>query len=140
MARLPATRKELKASFKKHFSVYRAYKDTTFPVTAKRLLLFYSVESGLKCFLLEQSHERSTDKLGKDYGHNIRLLAKDAKISSENRYRLHSFALPNGTPVNPELLHQVWRYAIETNRHDAEQKNEEALFHIAQWLEENLSR
>jgi hypothetical protein len=104
------------------------------------LLLFYSVESGLKCFLLEQSHGHSTDKLGKEYGHDIRSLAKDAKISSENRYRLHSFDLPNGTPVNPEMLHQIWRYAIETNRHDMEQKNEEALFHIAQWLEENLNR
>ena len=147
MKRIPATRKELKLSFRHHYFIYKKLNgDTTLNPRTKRLILFYSVESGLKCFLLNKIQKNTTNDLEKhpDYsylekhGHDIRNLIKSVNLGDEANYQLKSFVLQRYGKIEPDQLHQIWRYGIETKDLDYENKSEKVLQNIANWLESHI--
>jgi hypothetical protein len=141
VARLPATRHELKRSFEKHFHVYTTIDQTFHPMT-RRLVLFYSVESGLKCHLLWKIGKNNTNDLqnhqGFDYlqahGHDIKQLVKSSGISGSSQYILKSVSDIHGNKIEPENLHQIWRYGITVQKSRDEQDAEDTLKNIALWL------
>lgn len=148
MARVPAKRKDLKNSFKKHYNVYKTIKDASCHPMSKRMLLFYAVESGLKCLLLDQIHKNTTLDLQeyhgfdflKKHGHDINKLLKLVKIGDSKQYMLTSIPVPRSWPprtIEPEELHQIWRYGIEMGITEQEKQAEEKLRNIAAWLDDN---
>jgi hypothetical protein len=145
MARIPATSKQLKCSFRGYYKMYKGTSTSDFYQSAKRLLLFYSVESGLKCFLLNSMQKANTDDLEDrftclhNHGHDIRELAKSAKIGGQSNYQLQSFkSMALQRRIEPEELHQIWRYGIETMCPVEEAKAETVLQNIAVWLEQRI--
>jgi hypothetical protein len=145
MARIPATRKQLKDSFMHHYLAYKSIGNnaTLNPIT-KRLILFYSVESGLKCFLLNKIQKNTTKDLenhpeyNNSSGHNIRELIKFAKIGDQNSFQLKSYVSQKFGKIEPEQLHQIWRYGIKLDDLDYESKSEKILQNVAIWLEARI--
>jgi hypothetical protein len=80
----------------------------------RNLLLFYAVECGLKAAWLTRSRLRDTSEIHlqlKERGHDLMFWAKalhlPATITSGGVcFRLRS----NGTRLDVQLAHQVWRY------------------------------
>jgi len=145
MARIPATKKELKKSFRFHYLVYQKIsKDETLNPITRRLILFYSVESGLKCFILNRMQKNSTEEL-EDYqgynnpdGHDIRELIKIAHIGDQENFQLKTFISQKIGKIEPKQLHQIWRYGIETNDSDNENRSEKILQNVANWLNSRI--
>jgi hypothetical protein len=141
MAQLAATVRELKTSFRKHFHVYNKI-DPTFNPMTRRLLLFYSVESGLKCFLLMKIRKNNTNDFQqhheysylREHGHDIKKLIKFSGISGSADYNLTHFTDIHGNQIEPEYLHQIWRYGIKTDKEQNEAEAERVLKNIALWL------
>jgi hypothetical protein len=108
----------------------------------RRLLLFYSVESGLKCYLLRKIEKNNTTDLQNhrafDYlqahGHDIKQLVKSSGISGRSQYILKSVFDMHGNKIEPENLHQIWRYGITARKSRDEQEAEDTLENIALWL------
>jgi hypothetical protein len=113
----------------------------------RRLLLFYAVESGLKCFLLGEIHKNTTDELQEYHefsylkegsGHDINSLVKSAGIGDSRNYQMVHFSVPKKRPsveIEPEELHQIWRYGIELGISEYEEQAEVILKNIAIWLD-----
>ncbi|MDR3138625.1 MAG: hypothetical protein LBT95_03010 [Treponema sp.] len=145
MAQIPASRRELKNAFSKHYHVYNAMDQSYHPMT-RRLLLFYAVESGLKCYLLKNIHKYMTSELYtykqfndlQEHGHDIRRLVKFAGISGQKDYQLGNLFMKNGDTIAPEQFHQLWRYGIESRVLENEDRIEVTLKNIADWLSSNL--
>jgi hypothetical protein len=146
MAQTPASQQELKNSFKKHYHVYNTI-DTSFHPMTRRLLLFYVVESGLKCYLLKKIHKNRTDELYshreymelKEHGHDLRRLVKLAGIGGQGAYQLKRLVRSNEQTVEPEQFHQLWRYGIKTKTSESEEQAETVLQNIVAWLNNNLN-
>jgi hypothetical protein len=143
MAQIPVSQMELKNAFKKHYHVYSTIDSSYNPIT-RRLLLFYAVESGLKCYLLKRIHKNTTNELYAYYksvglrGHDIRRLVKLVGIMGKDAYHLKRFVMADGNLVEPEQFHQVWRYGIKTESAKNEAQAESILKNIAVWLTNNL--
>jgi hypothetical protein len=110
----------------------------------RRLLLFYSVESGLKCFLLKKIRKNTTDELQsyheygylKDHGHDIKFLIKSVNLEGQAKYTLKHYSAVHGRQIEPEQFHQIWRYGIETGDDSFEEQSEAVLKNVALWLDE----
>jgi hypothetical protein len=145
MAQIPASRRELKNAFGKHYHVYNTMEHPSPPMT-RRLLLFYAVESGLKSYLLKGIHKHMTSELYaykqfndlQEHGHDIKLLVKFAGISGQKDYQLGNLFRKNGDTIAPEQFHQLWRYGIESRASKNEDHIEVVLRNIADWLSNNL--
>jgi hypothetical protein len=125
--------------------MYKGTITSDFHQMTKRLLLFYSVESGLKYFLLNSIQKTNTTDLEgcfeylQKHGHDIRELVKSAKIGRQSNYQLQSFkSNALNRRIEPEALHQIWRYGIETKCPAKEEKAETILQNIAVWLEQRI--
>jgi hypothetical protein len=147
MAQIPASQRELRNAFSKHYHVYNTMDQSYHPMT-RRLLLFYAVESGLKCYLLKGIHKNTTSELYthnqfyglEKHGHDIKLLVKFAGISGQKNYQLGNLSEKNGNPIPPEKFHQIWRYGIESKVPKNENHIEITLKNIADWLSSNLAQ
>lgn len=72
---------ELKNSYAKHYNFYRHIDGYD---KSRRLLLFYAVECGLKCLMLKNIGQNTTDDLFqyagyarlRDRGHDVKLMVK----------------------------------------------------------------
>ena len=76
---IPVTRREFRDGFKTHYNCYKGIQGYD---KSRRLLLFYSVECGLKCLLLKRVQKNTYAELLacdgmdtlKDDGHNLKKL------------------------------------------------------------------
>ena len=141
MARIPATKKELKNSFKHHYLVYQKIDENEMlNSSTKRLILFYSVESGLKYFILNKIQKNTTKELenhpgyNNPDGHDIREMMKFAGIGDHASFQLTSISSTKRGRIEPRQLHQIWRYGIEINNPDDENRSEKILHNVAVWL------
>lgn len=115
------TRNEFKESYKKHYALYRRVDKEISPKT-RRLILFYSVECGLKCLILKNIGKNTYEDLeiySKERnlhinGHNINALIRE--IGMDKEYCLKRIKLSGaGGYVSSERFNELWRYgaAIE---------------------------
>ena len=142
MAQLVATRKNFEHAFKKHYECYK-----TFPQDAhkrsKRLLLVYAVENGLKCLLLKKICKQDSDDLRRhsgcrkcmgDDGHDIKEMLKWLGTGGQFHIKNFKVGSVDVQNVEPHLLHQFWRYGLETEDISAEEDVEQTLFQIVDWV------
>ena len=144
MAKLPATRQNLKTAFQKHKACYEFMQNHH--DRSRRLVLFYAVESGLKVYLLDKIHKHSIEDLFQhqgysylqDNGHDIIKMLKSANLSGQ--YRLKVLHGDKNIQVEPHQYHQFWRYGLNSKNETEEQEVEKTLYHIAEFLSQNLTK
>ena len=132
------TVREFYYSFKKH---YHCYKEIRGYEKTKRLILFYAVECGLKCRLMQRTGKNTyhellacdeMDRLKKD-GHNIRLLLQKNEV---DRFRIGVIRMTGRqASVTPGEFNQLWRYGIKDTVYEDETAAEDVLCEIAVWLD-----
>jgi hypothetical protein len=91
--------------------------------TIAALLLFYSVECGLKAALLRRSGARDTSSLtGSERSHDLRGLSKALRLSpslaSRPYYRLRDSQDAHNVTVAVHELHEAWRYGRKLQASD----------------------
>ena len=84
--KVTSDKKDFKNSYKKHYYTYKTLDDKNSSKFSRQLLLFYSVECGLKCKLLEkwklnspkEIFENKNDERNRSIGsHNIKIIIKE---------------------------------------------------------------
>ena len=137
------TRSEFQLSWKNHYSLYKRTNSVVSPRT-RRLLLFYSVECGLKS-LIKTEIGKNTDEELKKYsednqkgvhGHDLKAMTKEVGI--EHKYPLKGIHLKEGQVVTSERYNELWRYGASVMDEKEEIKTEKTLQGIAQWIEQRL--
>ena len=139
--RINVTRREFQDSYRRH---YKMYKETTGSDKSRRLLLFYSVECGLKSLLMKDlgnnTYEEFVECCGSEKkgltGHDIRAMLK--KLNPHNSYCLRNIHLKRGGYVPPEKFNELWRYGVALENEDEEGKAEKTLEKIAEWIRTKL--
>lgn len=140
-SRINVKRREFQDSYRRH---YKMYKETTGNSKSRRLLLFYSVECGLKSLLMKElgnnTYEEFVQCCGREKkdltGHNISAMLK--KLNPHSSYCLRNIHLKRGGCVPPEKFNELWRYGAETEDGDEEEKVEKTLARIAEWIHTKL--
>jgi hypothetical protein len=135
MARIAAGQSELRNAFWRHFRQEAA---------AGYLLLFYSVECGLKSVYLRQNHLRTTAQIQdpelQEKGHDIARWVKELRLPASILQTGREFRLErDGTRHRIETAHQAWRYGVEMQKAD-EESLLEYLERIQSWIQEALQR
>jgi hypothetical protein len=145
MAQLVATRKNLAVAFKKHYECYKKFTPNEHK-RSKRLLLVYAVENGLKCILLQQIGGGNSNDLQqhphyhgymKHGGHDIRGMLAWARTGAI--FQIKNLKCENKQEVCSHLLHQLWRYGLNTTDNTLEENVEQTLRKIADWVNDKLS-
>lgn len=135
------SRKEFSESFLRHYNFYKLTSGYEKP---RRLILFYSVECGLKSLLLQNIgknsyydllHYEGMDGLNKS-GHDLKFMLK--KLGVQVKFPLRDINLNNGSKEEVKKFNELWRYGLSnTNVHD-EKNAEEVLLNIANWINEQI--
>lgn len=139
--RINITRREFQDSYRRHYKLYR---QTTGNEKTRRLILFYSVECGLKSLLMkdlgkdtyEEFAECCVGEKNELKGHNINAMMKELNPQSE--YCLKSIALKRGGSVLPKQFNELWRYGAALADEVSEEKAEKTLEKIAEWIHTRL--
>lgn len=144
-----ADKKDYKRGYEKHYRTFQRLKQTNDDARSRRLLLVYSVECGLKCKLLDNWHENNPKEIldNKDdwrrpiiTTHNLEKILKELGQASVFKFPA-AIETKHGDFVNSEDFHQFCRYGVEAkNKSDKEEKYEEELMKVADWLEEELNQ
>lgn len=145
--KVTADKKNFKNSYKKHYYTYKTLDDKNSSKFSRQLLLFYSVECGLKCKLLEkwklnspkEIFENKNDERNRSIGsHNIKIIIKE--LGCEGRFSFSHFKTIHKDYISIESYHQVCRYGIKIDDKDKKvyDKFEIELRKIAEWLEEEI--
>ncbi|GHV89493.1 hypothetical protein AGMMS50267_18530 [Spirochaetia bacterium] len=137
---LYATKNELKHAFQKHYSLYKELVPNSHQMT-RRLVLFYTVETGLKYYLLGIIRKSNTDELQEYYdgiGHDINRMLKYANCGGQ--FTLKCFSTSTSQSVAPNRLHEMWRYGIKAQKSSDDGAAEKVLNDIASWLEISIQR
>ena len=135
--RINVTRREFQDSYRRH---YKMYKETTGNDRSRRLILFYSVECGLKSLLMKDlgnnTYEEFVQCCGNEKkeltGHNISAMLK--KLNPQNSYSLRNIRLKRGGYAPPEKFNELWRYGAAPEDGREEEKAEKTLAKIAEWI------
>ncbi len=141
---IPAKRRELVKAFHRHISAFRLIEKTQ-RTASYQLLLFYGVECGLKALILKEILGNTTDDM---LNHNY----LGSRIRGDNGHNLKEFLHFLNAPAThlPDLLcknthkapvkqyNQVWRYCIEIEDRECEEKVVAELLRIAKWIEEGI--
>lgn len=138
--RLNVTQKDFLNSFKAHYHTYKILPDEEKCVRDKRLILFYAVECGLKYWIMKNKSLKDYRELCcyarregfGDFGHNIKDMLKDRGMDRE--YILKDFKTSEGQRVKPGEMNQFWRYGLQADNLDIENKNVKMLNKIAAYL------
>ena len=139
--RINITRREFQDSYRRH---YKMYKQTTGSEKSRRLLLFYSVECGLKSLLMKDlgkdTYEEFVECCGSEKkkltGHNISEMLKE--LNPLSSYCLKRIPLKRGGYAPPEKFNELWRYGAALADGDEEEKAEKVLAGIAEWIHTRL--
>jgi hypothetical protein len=140
VSQLCATKNNLKRAFQKHYELYNSLQPNHHQIT-RRLVLFYAVETGLKYHLLGIIRKSNTDELQMRYnniGHNIKRMLQEAQCGG--RFKLSEFQTERSQRVDSGKFHQMWRYGIKAQKPDDENKAENELKKIAEWLDTLVGR
>mgnify|MGYP001028682542 FL=1 len=140
-SRINVTRREFQDSYRRH---YKMYKQTTGSEKSRRLLLFYSVECGLKSLLMKDlgkdTYEDFVECCGSEKkeltGHNVRAMLK--KLNPHSSYCLKKIPLKRGGYASPDKFNELWRYGAALADGDEEEKAEKVLVKIAEWIHTKL--
>lgn len=144
MSQIIVKRKELERAFNRHISIYRSVQEGKSSVHL--LLLFYSVECGLKALILKHIKKNTTEDLNNfidlsKHGHNINKLLKELlKLHSSPQFHHMSFpALPydRSKSATVSQYNQVWRYGVNVNK-EKEDEAENLLLKLANWIGEEI--
>ncbi|MCI9230211.1 MAG: hypothetical protein HFH96_03735 [Lachnospiraceae bacterium] len=139
--RINITRREFQDSYRRHYKMYR---ETTGNDKSRRLLLFYSVECGLKSLLMKELGNNTYDEFveccgsenKKLTGHNISAMLK--RLNPHNSYCLRNIHLKRGGFAPPEKFNELWRYGAALEDVNEEEKAEKTLAKIAEWIHTKL--
>jgi hypothetical protein len=108
------------------------------------LLLFYSVECGLKAAYLGKRgiNSRSTQDLPQELrNHDLRRLAKQLRLDGSRSQQLLACRRAHSNELNVEHqdLHQAWRYGAALNADD-EERAVRALSGLSDWCRKEHNR
>ncbi|MEY8427186.1 hypothetical protein AALA00_05560 [Lachnospiraceae bacterium 46-15] len=141
--KLNVTRREFSDSYRSH---YKLYKNTNGNSKTRRLILFYSVECGLKSLIMKNTGNDTYEELekyckgsgkGELIGHNIKEMLKE--VNPRNAFVLKDIELKSsGGSVQPKKFNEMWRYGIAVADVREEEKAENTLVKIAEWLNTRL--
>ncbi len=138
--KIPMTRRELeKARRNAHLA---AISDAR--TNAHRLLLFYSIECGLKALYLKNNKKEVLDKMlidKLDVGHNINKML-DALHAEKRLHLPNNLSIKNisngrnlvGRNCDNGQINQVWRYGAEFTAPDDDLALEKKLETISNWI------
>lgn len=100
------TLREIEEAFRKH----KQHGDSSdsFTMTDK-MVLFYTVECGLKSMFMRKHRLKRTDKSLTDFGHNLNELLKQ----NDFPYTIPKVTAKDSTQIEADSLHQAWRYGKE---------------------------
>lgn len=143
-----ASESDLRQAFHKHYSAVKETKEA-----CSYLLLFYSVECGLKSILLKQQHLRSTAQIQDQtlLSHNFAPLVKELRLprsivgeigdtNDKTQPRLPNFRLcKDSSSWQMSEVHQAWRYGIPVDPQDQEILVE-WLENVCNWIKEQNNR
>lgn len=137
------TRREFQQSYRNH---YKHYKNSQESPKTRRLILFYSVECGLKSLIMKDTGnntyyelERYCERNGgkKLAGHDIRAMIKE--VNPRNAFILKDIHLKNsGSSVPPARYNELWRYGAEVENAAQEEAVEKTLVKIAEWIKTRI--
>ncbi len=141
-----ADKRDYKNGYRKNYSAYKNLEKNNDNILARCMLLFYSVECGLKCRLLEEWQIDSTKIIQneKDDGnydvirtHDIQRILKNLKSP---RYHFPVICTKHGDSINAESFHQLCRYGIMLKDRDKEKIKlyENELIKVKEWIEEEI--
>ena len=139
--RINVTRREFQDSYRRHYKMYR---NTVENEKTRRLILFYSVECGLKSLLMknlgkdtyEEFTECCLNEKKELIGHNINAMLKELNPQSE--FNLKNIPLKRGGSVTAKQFNELWRYGAAVSDKEDEDKAEKTLIKIAEWIHERL--
>ncbi len=137
--RLNVTRREFLDSYRRH---YKLYKSTNGNNKARRLLLFYSVECGLKSLMMKNFGKSNFEEF-ESYcvnsnkrnltGHDIKAMLKE--INPTHTFFLQNINLKKGGSVQPGRFNELWRYGVTVADIQQEECAENTLKKIAEWID-----
>lgn len=133
------TRSEFQRSFRNHYTMYQK-SGTNMPYHSRLLILFYSVECGLKSLILKNIGKNTYEDLKFYYerngkkapGHDLKAMTKEVGI--ESSFPLKRIRLKGGGSVLPGKYNELWRYGAGIEDVKEEQSEEKTLVRIAEWL------
>lgn len=133
------TRNGFQRSFKNHYNMYKKT-GIDMPYRSRLLMLFYSVECGLKSLILKQIGKNTYEDLKSYYrirgkkapGHDLKEMTKEVGI--EASFPLKKIQLKGGGFVLPGKYNELWRYGADVENVEEEQSEEKTLVQIAEWL------
>lgn len=140
MGQLNATRREYWQSYEKHYDLYQKTEKAASP-KSRRLLLFYSVECGLKSLILKNIGKNtfqdlkkySENKNNKLHGHDVKAMTEELGIVK--KYTLKRIRLKNsGGYALPEQYNQLWRYGVGVEDEREEDREEKTLQKLAEYI------
>ena len=138
------TRREFQVSCRNHYSMYKNTDAAACPRT-RRLLLFYSVECGLKSLIMKEIGKNTYEELKKYseenqkhiHGHDLKAMTQEMGI--EHKYPLKRIRLAKeGQDVGSDRYNELWRYGAPVMDEDEEKRAEKTLLGIAEWIEQRL--
>ena len=138
------TRNEFQRSFKNHYGMYKKA-DEDVSRQSRLLILFYSVECGLKSYILKEIGKNTYEDLKMYYqnktgrnvpGHDVKAMTKEVGI--ETKYPLKRISLKDGGIVMPNQYNELWRYGAEIENAEEEENEEKTLIQIAEWLMQRM--
>ena len=137
------TRRECQNSYRNHYRLYKTANIETSP-KSRRLLLFYSVECGLKSLIMKNIGKNTYEELRKYseeqgkrvHGHDLKAMTQEVGI--EHQYPLKRIRLAKEGSCAPERYNELWRYGAAIEDEEEEIKAENTLEKIAEWIEQRL--
>lgn len=138
--KINVTRKNFRDSYRNH---YRLYQKTGGNEKTRKLILFYSVECGLKSLIMKENGHNTYEDLERYCscnadkrnlaGHDIKAMLKE--VNPSNEFVLNNIELKKGGgSVQPRKFNELWRYGAETADIRQEEDAEKTLVKIAEWL------
>ncbi len=143
-----ASESDLRHAFHKHHSAVQETKEA-----CSYLLLFYSVECGLKSILMKRNRLTSTAQIQDQtlLSHNFAPLIKELRLprsvvgdightNDKSQPKIPSFRLDRDrSSWEMSKAHQAWRYGIRVNSQD-QKILVEWLEKVCNWIKENSNR
>lgn len=132
---LHSSPRQLRNAFKRHWQPQLQ------AIECRNLLLFYSVECGLKAAWLGRARLRDTSAIPRisEIGHDLTYWVKELRLPRSLAEGSRSFRAGNdNNPHDLKLAHQAWRYGVAMNAED-ERDLVTWLIGLRNWVEQELA-